>query len=229
MNKETKLKLIEYLSQFITDSRKEKIKKVLSERTRYLTVCLEDIYQPQNASAVLRTAECLGIQNIHIIENRNKYNINPDVTIGADKWLNLYYYNLKQFNEPTKECINKLRMAGYTIVATTPHINNTSPEEIQIDKPLALFFGNEPDGLSNTMLENADIYLKIPMVGFSESFNISVSAAIILYTIRKRIEETTIQCKLTEDECIDLTLEWYRRSINKCENIEKTFFKNYNL
>jgi len=165
--------LFEFLSYYITDRKKQIICDNIKERTRYITVVLEDIFQPQNASAVLRTCDCFGIQDVHIIENQNAYNINPDVVLGATQWLTLKNYNKKENN--TLDAIKELKSKGYRIIATTLSDKNTSLNDFQLNKgKSALFFGTEQTGLSSDVIENADEFLKIPMYGFTESFNISV-------------------------------------------------------
>src|SRR5450631_2457688 len=114
MPKSTEEQLYEYLAQFITENKRSKIEEIVQWRTRYLTVVLEDIYQPHNASAVLRTCECFGIQDVHIIENRNKYTVNPDVVMGSTKWMNLHKYSGKTNNTP--DALNALKEQGYRIV-----------------------------------------------------------------------------------------------------------------
>lgn len=189
--------LINYLSEYITPERKELFEKVLSSRTRYLTVVLEDIYQSQNASAVLRSCDCFGIQDVHIIENRNQFKVNPDVTLGSTKWLNLHHYREKEQN--TLDCINHLRNQGYRIVATSPHANDTNLEDFDLGKgKAALIFGTELTGISAVVENNADEFLKIPMFGFTESFNISVSAAITLHHLNLRLRQSDIDYLLKE-------------------------------
>ena len=83
--------MLAFLTQFITDERKQRFEEVLDYRTRHITVVLEDIFQPHNASAVLRSCELRGIQDVHIVENNNHYDVNPDVVLGSTKWLNLYH------------------------------------------------------------------------------------------------------------------------------------------
>ena len=90
--------LFEYLTGFLTEHRKSLFSQIIENRTRYLTVVLEDIYQPQNASAVLRTCDCFGIQDVHIIENKNEYRISPDVALGSSQWLNINRHNKKDLN-----------------------------------------------------------------------------------------------------------------------------------
>lgn len=219
-----KLQLIQYLGQFATDERRELFHRIANERTRYLTVVLEDIYQSQNASAVLRTCDCFGIQDIHIVENQNKFQINPDVTLGSDKWLNLHLYQEKTNN--TAEALSKLKKAGYRIVATTPHTQGVTLENFDIKKgKAALVFGGELRGLSNEALEMADEFLKIPMFGFTESLNISVSAAIILQQLTSRLRHDEIfNWKLPETEKQELILNWLKTSIKDSERILKHKF-----
>jgi len=221
--------LVDYLKQFVTDNRIEVFENVLQNRTRYLTVVLEDIYQSQNASAVLRTSDCFGIQDIHIIENRNQYNINPDVALGSSKWLNLIKYNKEENN--SLEAIQALRNKGYRIVATTPHINDVDLEDFDLEKgKVALFFGTELKGLSDKVIDNADEFVKIPMFGFTESFNISVSAAIILHSLRRKLNQSDIQWQLKEKEHDELMFNWLKKTIKSSEMlIEEYLSKKKNL
>lgn len=220
-------KLIEHLSGCITESRLSLFKRILAERTRYITVLLEDIYQSQNASAVLRTCDCTGIQDVHIVEQRNEYEINPDVALGSNQWLSLHYYNEKSNNLVT--AIDALKKTGYRIVATSPHVEGTTPETFDLEKgKAALMFGTELNGLTDQALELADEFIQIPMVGFTESYNISVSAAISLYGLRKRLEDSFLDWRIGEEERAGLLLEWLRTSIKMSEQIEIQFRKDYN-
>ncbi len=225
LNTETKKALLAHLIEFITARRKSLFIKVLSFRTRQLTVVLEDIYQSQNASAVLRTCDLTGIQDVHIIENKNTYNINPDVALGSSKWLNMVKYNEQENN--TLLAYEKIREKGYKIIATTPHENNYSLDDIPVDEKLAVVFGTELTGLSDTAINNADGYLRIPMYGFTESYNISVSAALILYHLTDRIRKSEIDWQLSDEEKIDIELEWVRRTISRSEIIENQFLKSF--
>jgi tRNA (guanosine-2'-O-)-methyltransferase len=220
-----KEKLIRHLGQFVTERRLQVISNVLTSRTRYLTVVLEDIYQPHNASAVLRSCDCFGIQDVHIIENRNKYQVNPDVALGSYKWLTLYKYNREENN--TAGALAKLKNEGYRIVATTPHEGGYSLEDFDLQKgKAALVFGTELDGLTDQAISLADEYLTIPMVGFTESLNISVTAAVILFTLSSRLRKSDITWKLTASEVIDLKLQWLKNSIKGSDLIEKSFIEN---
>lgn len=220
-------KLINHLSGCITDNRYALLKQVLSERTRYVTVLLEDIFQSHNASAVLRTCDCVGIQDVHIVEQRNVYEINPDVVLGSNKWLSLKYY--RDGMENITDAARELKSQGYRIVATTPHAEGISPETFNIEKgKFVLMFGTELNGLTDRALELADEHIQIPMVGFTESFNISVSAAILLYSLRGRLEDSSLNWKIGEEERVGLLLEWLRSSIKMSKQIEDQFRKDYN-
>jgi len=219
--------LISYLSELITEERWQLMNKIIAERTKYLTVVLEDIYQPHNASAVLRTCDCFGIQDVHIIENQNQYQVNPDVALGASNWLNLQKYNEEEDN--TLACIKTLKKKGYRIVATTPHTNDVALDNFDLNKgKTALLFGSEQPGLSKLALDNADEFLKIPMLGFTKSFNISVSASIILHHLRLRLNQSDINWKLTNKEKEEILLNWLRQSIKRSDIIEKEFLKKHN-
>lgn len=220
-----KEKLIQHLAQFITEERFQKFQKNVLNRTRYITIAIEDVFQPHNASAVLRTCDCFGIQDVHVIENKNKYEVNSDIALGSSKWINLIKHNKKKFN--THEAIVNLKNLGYRIIATTPHKNDVNLENFELTKgKVALFFGTELNGLSDYVLENSDEYLKIPMFGFTESFNISVSAAIILYDLTCKLKKSTINWQLSTDEKNEIILNWLRISIKDSTRIEKSFLNN---
>ncbi len=226
MEKNQKKALLNYFQEFITPERKSLFEKVLQQRTRHITIVLEDIYQPHNASAVLRTCDLTGIQDVHIIETRNEYNVNPDVAMGSSKWLNLIKYNGKDNN--TLEAYSELRKKGYRIVATTPHKHSHTPETIPLEGKIALVFGTELNGLTDEAVENADEHLRIPMYGFTESFNISVSAALLLYVLTNRLRNSEINWQLSEEEKTDILLEWARRTIKRSDVLERDFFRKLN-
>jgi len=218
--------LLKYFQEFITPERKALFEQVLQQRTQHITIVLEDIYQPHNASAVLRTCDLTGIQDVHIIENRNEYNVNPDVALGSSKWLNLFKYNHKENN--TLKTYNELRKKGYRIVATTPHKDAYTPETIPLEEKMAFVFGTELNGLTDEAIEHADTYLRIPMYGFTESYNISVSAALVLYTLTNRLRDSEIPWQIKNEEKTDILLEWSRRTIKRSDVLERQFFRNLN-
>lgn len=214
--------LIKYLSGFITPRRWHNMEKIIRNRTRYITVVLEDIFQPHNASAVIRTCECLGIQDVHIIENKNKYNVNPDVVMGSDKWMTLKKYNYQTFNTP--EAINYLRNDGYRIAATSLSGKAKPLNQFEPDKgKTAIFFGTELTGLTEIVLKQADEHLKIPIYGFTDSYNISVSAAIILYDLVNRLHSSGISWQIPEAEKEEILLQWLKKSIKHSDLLIRKF------
>lgn len=219
----TKQKLHNFLFSLITEERKASFDRVINLRTKHISIVLENIYQSHNASAVLRSCDLTGIQDIHILENKNEYNVNPEVAMGSAKWLNLYKYNEEKDN--TLKAIKALKNKGYKIVATTPHKGSYSPETLPLDNKLALFFGTELTGLSDIAIEHADEFLKIPQFGFTESYNISVSVAISLYTLMNRLHNANINWHLSEEEKLDISLDWARGSLRRADIIEEQFLK----
>ena len=217
--------LIDHFLKCITDERKALFEELILKRTKYLTVVLENIYQPLNASAVLRSCDCFGIQDVHVIENYNEFKPDREVAMGASNWLTVNRYNKNENN--TLDCIQSLKNKGYRIVATSPHNSQTDLINFNLSKgKTALFFGTELEGLSDVVLENADEHLHIPMYGFTESFNLSVSAAICLYEIRMKMEKENIKWHMTKDEKNQVLLNWLRYSIDRSEILEEDFLKN---
>ena len=215
--------LLNFLLTFISDNKLKKFEEKIQYRSRHLTIVLEDIYQPHNASAVLRSCDCFGIQDVHIIENMNKYEVNPDVALGSAKWLRLIKYN--EGTDNTALCLNSLKKKGYTIVATSPHKDDFTPESLPLDNKTALVFGTELEGLTDNAKKIADAYVRIPMYGFTESLNISVSAALLLFTLSERLRKSEIKWQLSEEEKIDTLLQWARNVVKRSDAIEREFFR----
>lgn len=220
---DTRLRLLEHLYGFLTPERRRRFDEIISRRTRHITIVLEDIYQPHNASAVLRTCDCFGLQDVYIIENRNRYEVNPDVALGSAKWLSLFRYNRSPDN--TGDCLRGLKDRGYRIVATTPHREDFTPETLPLDQPLALVFGTELEGLSKEALFLSDAFIKIPMFGFTESLNISVSAAVFLHALTMRLRESPVHWTLDENEKTGILLQWAAGSVKKPDVIIRDFLK----
>ncbi|MAZ93248.1 MAG: rRNA methyltransferase [Lentimicrobiaceae bacterium] len=217
-----KEKLVDYMMTFVSEERKKRFEDIIINRTKHLTVVIEDVYQAHNASAVLRSCDLTGVQDVHIIENKNDYDVNPEVAMGSSKWLNIMKYNNSDNN--TLEVINSLKESGYKIVATTPHKKSYGIDDIPIDEKTALLFGTELTGLSDIAIENSDEILTIPMFGFTESYNISVSAALCLYTLTQRLRKSEIKWQLNPSERIDILINWARNSVNNWHALEKHFF-----
>ncbi|MDR1756860.1 MAG: RNA methyltransferase [Culturomica sp.] len=213
---------VEYLKGFVTDERRKLLERMLGERTEYVTVVLEDLFQSHNQSAVMRTADCMGIQHLHVIENRNRYDAHSSVSRGAQEWLTLHRYNRTDDNTP--EAIGKLRAAGYRIVATTPHTEDVGIDELDLQKgKVAFFFGTEWLGLSETVMKEADEFVKVPMYGFTESLNVSVCAALVLYSTVRRLRTSGIAWHLPEEEALRVALQWYKKSVRSSSEILERF------
>jgi len=188
------------------------MEEILAQRTRYVTVALEDVYQSQNVSAVLRTCECFGIQDVHIIENYNPYSINPMVLKGSDKWLNIHRYNRGDDN--TVVAVRRLKSQGYRIIATSLHEGSIALNSFDVEHgKCAVIFGNEHQGVSEYMMEHADEYLKIPMYGFTQSFNLSVAAGIILSGFVEKIRNSNVVWQLSNPEKDFLLAQWLQSSV----------------
>ena len=204
--------LLAYLEQYITDNKKTGIARVLSQRTRFFTVVLEDIFKPHNASAVIRTCDCFGIQDIHLIEKTDSYKVNPFVTRGASQWVDLHKYYTAE-GSPVDKCFSHLRSEGYQIWATSPAVDSVSIHDLPLapNQKVALVFGNEHEGISDEVKSKADGLVHIPMKGFTESFNISVSASIFLFELMKRVNEGEFpDFHLSEVEKEVLRMRWYK-------------------
>ncbi len=222
MDKKYTEKLIEYLKEFTTESRWETIQEVLSKRTTYLTIVLEDLHKSHNANAVLRSCDGLGIQDIHIIENRTEFDTESTVSIGAHQWLSLHKYN-QENTDNVQVCFDRLKKDGYQIIATTPHEKDVNLDQLSMNKKTALVFGSEREGISDRVRELADGFVKIPMFGFSESFNISVSAAICLYDLTNKLRREKVNWQLDEDYKRELALLWLKNTIKASDKLIKKF------
>jgi len=209
---------LEFLENILTENRKERFLNVLKNRTRHFTVAVEDVFQMHNTSAVMRSCEVFGIQELNVIEQRFGKRIDKEIAMGAQKWVDINAF------DSISGCLDNLQSRGYQIIATTPHENDCLLEDFDISKPSALFFGTERDGLSDEILKRADGFLKIPMVGFTESLNISVSAAIIIQNITERLRKSNIQWQLTEEEIIEKRLQWSKNTIKDINRIESRYY-----
>lgn len=217
-------KLLTYLEGFVTDKRKNLFRNILQDRTRHFTVVLEDIYQQHNASAVIRSCDIFGIQDIHVIENKYKSKVSKNIAKGSQKWLS--FHNYKEDTNNTLECLNTLKSKGYQIIATSPHNNSSNLHDFDISKKSAFVFGVEKTGVSDLVINNADGILKIPMVGFTESLNISVAAAIILENLTFKLRNSSVDWALTNEEQKILYASWIEKTIKNVDEIKERFIEN---
>ncbi|SDS13240.1 tRNA (guanosine-2'-O-)-methyltransferase [Formosa sp. Hel1_31_208] len=213
-------KLLEHLESYLTEQRKNRFAKILSQRTKHFTVATEDVYQLHNTSAVIRSCDVFGIQEVHIIEEQNTKQIDREIAMGAQKWVDLNRYH------SVKEAIKELKYKGYQIVATTPHKDDSVLDNFDVTKKSCFFFGRETEGLSQEVIDAADCFLKIPMVGFTESLNISVSAAIILQEVTTKLKQTDINWHLTENEQMEKRLDWCKKTIKSYDEIVERFYQS---
>ncbi len=213
------LDYLNYLEEILTDNRKERFLNVLATRTNHFTVAIEDIFQLHNTSAVMRSCEVFGIQQLNVVEEKYGKSIDKEIAMGAQKWVDVNRF------ESISACIKNLKTKGYQIIATTPHENDCLLDDFDISKPSALFFGTERDGLSQEVLDHADGFLKIPMVGFTESLNISVSAAIIIQNLMSRLHKSDIVWQLSEHEILEKRLDWARKTIKDIKRIETRYYQ----
>jgi tRNA (guanosine-2'-O-)-methyltransferase len=220
-NKTETLELITYLEQFVSEKRKVRFKEVLANRTAHLTVVLENIFQSHNASAVLRSCDCFGVQHVHFIENRNTMKVNDEVAMGSSAWLNIHRHREKENN--TLACLRQLKEEGFRIVVTSPHKKSHTPANLPLDQKVALVFGTEMEGVSPEAMSMADDFLCLPMYGFTESFNISVCAALCMYDLSRRIRQEVPSWQLGEAEQTNTYLSWLTNSIDHSEAIIRDY------
>ena len=211
---DSKEALYEKASQLVSENRRALIDRIAPLRTRHITVALEDVYQSHNAAAVLRSCDCFGIQDVHVVERNNPFTPAGDVAVGSSKWVDYYSY------PDIQSAYAELRCRGYRIVATTPHTNDTLITDLDISTPVALIFGTELTGLTPEAIDLADEYVKIPMYGFTESFNISVSVALSLFNLTERLRHSNNQAFMqSSNELLDLKLHWLAQTIRDGEQV----------
>jgi tRNA (guanosine-2'-O-)-methyltransferase len=204
---------LNFVRQFLTPERQQRFAEVLEMRTRRIAVVLENLFQTHNASACLRSCDAFGIQDVHIVENTYEYDANEEIDMGASRWLTLKRYD--RGAEATAQCLSTLKDDGYRIVATSLHHEAHTPESLPLDEPLAVVFGGERPGISKTVVEMADEFLKIPMTGFVQSLNVSVATAIILQRLTDRLRTVRDDWQLSEDEKRSLIDDWTVTSVKK--------------
>ena len=201
--------LYAYLRGYLSEARLARFEHILDNRTRHFTLVLEDIFHSPNAGAVVRTCECFGIQDIYVIENSKPFKLNTRVVRGSAKWTTL------RRTDSSEQCVAELRAAGYRIAATTLRGDKPLivPEAIPVDEKVALCMGSEETGLSDYIHEQADYYVHIPMYGFTQSLNISVSAALCLRAMLAKLRDSGVDWRLTEDEKQQLREHWVQHSV----------------
>ena len=205
---------LEYMTRFITDERREVLQRTVAQRTHYMRILTENMFHPQNASAIMRHCEAFGIQQIHTVEDRCKFDPSVNIVRGTQKWVDVEHH------DNTAEALRALRSEGYRIVATTPHRCSVTPETFDVTKgKFALVFGTEHAGISDEVIEAADDFLMIPMCGMVESLNVSASAAILIYMLSERIRQSVDGWQLSDAEQLKLLTRWTMSSVRDYEGI----------
>ena len=205
---------LEYMTQFITEERREVLRRTVAQRTHYMRILTENMLQPQNASAIMRHCEAFGIQQIHTVEDRCKFDPSVNIVRGTQKWVDVEHH------DNTREALAALKAEGYRIVATTPHRCSATPESFDVTKgKFALVFGTEHAGISDEVIEAADDFLMIPMCGMVESLNVSASAAILIYMLSERIRQSVNGWQLSDAEQLKLLTRWTISSVRDFEGI----------
>ena len=205
---------LDYLTKFITDERREVLERTVNSRTHYMRILTENMFHPQNASAIMRHCEAFGIQQIHTVEDRCKFDPSVNIVRGTQKWVDVEHH------DTTAEALAALKAEGYRIVATTPHRCSATPETFDVTKgKFALVFGTEHAGISDEVIAAADDFLMIPMCGMVESLNVSASAAILIYMLSERIRQTVEGWQLSDEQKLKLLTRWTMSSVRDCERI----------
>lgn len=212
--------LLDHLLSLLTERRRERFATVLAQRTRKITVVLENVSQSHNFSAVMRSCDCFGVQDVTALDPRGVFGVSKDVAMGAEKWLTTHHH---KGETAVADGIRTVKRQGYRVLVTSPHGESVPISEVPVDVPTAIVFGTELAGITDEMESLADGRVHIPMVGFTESFNVSVAAAICLADLTRRLRDTTDDWALTNDEKDRLLLTWARRSINHIEQVEARF------
>ena len=221
---EQKERIYEALAELYSENKRQLFDRLVQHRTRHIAVVLEDIYQSHNASAVLRSCDCFGVQDVHVVENRNPFNPAGDVAVGSSKWVDYYKHS------DIRQAYRHLHDKGYRIVATLPHENDTMIGDLDLSSPVALVFGTELTGLTSEAIDGADAYVKIPMYGFTESFNISVCAALSLFSTTERLRRSSdTSWQMSADEQLELKLYWSLQAIRDGENVLKNIVAKLNF
>lgn len=215
-DRQYKKEFSEHLRTLLSAQRLARFDEVMAKRTRYVTLVLHDMFHSQNASAVLRTAECFGIQDVHVVEQNCEYDIQNKISRGSEKWLTTYRY------EQLPVCAAALKEKGYKIALASVQPQSKPLHQLPLDQPVALYFGGE-HGLHPEAHQYADYHFTIPMRGFTESFNISVSAGICLQWLTHRMEEQNRPWPLSADEHHEVLISWMQKSF-KGFLVEKAIF-----
>ncbi len=216
--------LLKNLLQFVNEGRQDLIAKAIAQRTKHFTLVLENFHHPHNISATIRSSECFGWQDVHVVENEVEYERNPRVNKGADKWLNIHHYDSKHFNTP--ECLASLKEKGFQLVVTSPHHQSVGLHELDITKKTAIVLGSESVGVSDYSLQQADALLRIDTCGFTESLNVSVSAGIIMQALNQRVRNEGVKWELNDHDREEVYFHFLDQLMENCHALESRYISD---
>jgi tRNA (guanosine-2'-O-)-methyltransferase len=219
-----KEQLCDFLEKYLSPNKKGLFDRILPFRTRHFTAIVEDIYQEHNAGAIVRNCDVFGIQDVHIIETHHSFRVSHSIAKGAIKWVDMHIYD--HFEDNIDTCMQAVKEQGYQVIGATPHENSCLLADFDITKKTAFYFGTEKNGISQKALSQMDGFVKIPMKGFSESLNVSVSVAIILHYLTLKLQASNIAWQLSQEELLDKRFDWIVKSVRNPDYLIKYFYEN---
>ena len=215
--------LMRRLSRNLVDERIQRIQSVVEARTYSVLPIVENLYDMGNLSAVIRSADAFGFGAVHSIHSDLTYKQSARTSGGSEKWLDARVWQASEGGKSaTWHCLTSIKKAGYRVVVT--HLRKGALEVSKIDwtQPTAFVLGNEKSGVTDEAVELADDCAIIPMTGFVESFNVSVAAALIMYTAQQqRIAKLGSSGDLSADEKTMLTAALMLRSVREGPTLMK--------
>ena len=211
--------LRDHFLSLLTERRRGRFEDVLAGRTRRAAVVLENVSQSHNFSAVLRSCDCFGVQDVYVADRDETFSVNREIALGADKWL-----TVRRFlgADAMPDCVAALKSRGYRVLVTSPHGESEPVGAVDVSTPVALVFGTELEGVTDAAEDLADGRVHIPMYGFTESLNVSVAVAVTLANVTGRLRESP-GWELSDREKDALRLEWAKRTVTNADVIEAEF------
>jgi tRNA (guanosine-2'-O-)-methyltransferase len=208
-------RVVDLLAPLMTEARLKGIRETVARRTRTVVPVIEGIVNTGNVSAVMRSAEALGYQNLHVVAgNHDRFKTSTRTAKGAQRWLDVW-----RWSGPAA-CIDHLHQQGYRVLTFALSATARPIEAFDFTAPTALVFGNEKEGVTEAMREGADADCIIPIDGFTESFNISVAAAIALYHARHdRIQRQGHHADLSDAAQTRLVARFCMRSVSNARKV----------
>lgn len=221
MNQLSSLEIYEYLKSFLTAERIQKIERFAEESSDFILPVLQDVYQFRNAAAVIRSVEACGFHKVVALEDQNLFKPNTKVTRGAETWVEIEKMPFSTLS------LQKIKARGYKILSVTKAPDAVSITNYELTAPVALIFGNEMRGVAKEVVDFSDQSVYIPMYGFTESFNVSVAAAICMYEMKKKLINSPLNYKLSEEKKLDLKVRWATHSARSGDELLRNFIKQH--